>query len=187
MTILDSLRKEYDKLNPFERAVMDAEALERQDGDGIDALLPPTLWDAFHGMGSKLAFALLAFIAVHESQKSETLYWMAMFGFMEHRKTAGKKSAEPGYDEQLDMWLDRAEDGQRRARAWLMALDALDSETGGACMAYVHVFAGEYVKRLMGRAVEEEIEYNAEFEHLRQMWNALATNSPCMPKITGIP
>ena len=188
MTTLDSLRKEYDKLDPFERAVMDAEALERQDGAAIDALLPPTLWDAFHGMGSKLAFALLSFIAVHESQRGENLYWMGMAIslVLRHELEWDQKEADPELDEKIDGWIDGMHDGQRRARAWLMALEAIDKETGGACMSYAHVFAGSYVDCIMSREAKKETDCSAEFEHLRQMWNALATNSPCMPKVQEV-
>lgn len=176
MNSLETLRKQYEHLNPFERAVMQLEAIERKDETAIDALVPPSLWDACNTMGDKFAFGLLAFTAIYGSQRGETLYWMsmAMIGIM-HSDILDAEEIEEhmGADEERDMWIDRAKDGVHRARAWLMALEAFDKETGAACSTYARIFAEGHVIRIMRWKVKEEVDFSAELEHLREMWTAL--------------
>jgi hypothetical protein len=66
------------------------------------------------------------------------------------------------------------EEGERRV-AWLLALQALDVETGCACMAAARVVAGKYIASvLQDRAAWEGVEFAGELACLRQMWNAYA-------------
>lgn len=178
MSNLDTLRKQYELLTPFERAVMASEAVERKDEATVAALVPPTLWDAFHEMGNKLAFTILAFTAVHESQKGETQYWLAMtmVGVIDRQKAS--EGDKQKCDAKRDEWIDRLRDGERRSKAWLLALEALDTETGGACMPFARTFAGWHVECILSREYAEEMDYSAELDYLREMWNASMKGSP---------
>lgn len=174
MSSLETLRRQYEQLTPFERAVMASEALERLDESAIDALEPPTLWDAFHSTGDKFTFALLAFNAVYESMRGEALYWMgmAMLGGIYAKLVKEQVDGGPEYDEQADRWIDRLNEGKRSAAAWLRALAALDNEMGSACMAYARVFSGEHVKIVAAREEYATVGYAHELDVLRSFWNA---------------
>ena len=53
MSDLDVLRKQYEHLTPYERAVMAMDAVSRRDESTIDALDPPSLWDAYHDISKR--------------------------------------------------------------------------------------------------------------------------------------
>ncbi|MCL1916136.1 MAG: hypothetical protein FWG17_05470 [Desulfovibrionaceae bacterium] len=176
MTTLDSLRKEYDKLNTFERAVMVAEAASRADGEAISALEPPSLWDAFHCLNYGRLFMGLAFYAVHLSQLADKFYWMAVaaHGAIDSVERAKRKAKL----EELNTRADKMED---KRLAWLLALQTLDSEIGGGCMACARAIAGSYIDNVLSDEMDPE-EFAYELAHLREAWTAVSEDCPDAPK-----
>jgi hypothetical protein len=66
------------------------------------------------------------------------------------------------------------EEGERRA-AWLLALQALDTETGTACLPTARVVASAYIDSvLQDRAAVEGVEFAGELACLRHAWNSYA-------------
>jgi hypothetical protein len=65
------LRKQYEHLTPFERAVATSVALETQREALVDALASPNPHDAFATVTHMASFATMAFTAVHFSQLAE--------------------------------------------------------------------------------------------------------------------
>ena len=183
MTTLDSLRKEYGKLTPFERAVMRVEAAARQDDAVIGALQAPSLWDAYHTLGYSFNFAIIALLAVYESQRAEIRYWVcrSVIGSMEYQKSEGKEKSGPEYRKEVETWIDRAEEAERHSLAWLRALEALDEETGSACITTARLYAAGHIGAISGR-VDEGVDYSVELDTLREHWNLLVQKHPDAPK-----
>lgn len=182
--MLDTLRKRYDQLKPFERAVMLTEAMERLDHDAMDSLESPALWDSAMSLLYERVFALLAFHVVHQSQKADALYFCSLSSLLlvddMHENAAGDREKEKQLEARLDALLDYMDAGERRRVAWLLALQALDDETGGACMATARMVAGEYINSTLETAKKEgaEVDYSEELEILRRMWGIAIKNNP---------
>ena len=188
MTTLDSLRKEYDKLKPFERAVMTEEATSRFDEGLVDALCPPSLWDAYQTAGHSRIFEAIAFYAIHESQNGEVLYWLSHTGVLTCEcGEAWEGEANSKNDKRIELFLSHIEEGERRRLAWVLALQALDKETGGACMVSARIFAGRYVEATLSKADAATVDYSAELGHLRELWTAAMQNCPDAPKVKESP
>ena len=136
MSTLDTLRKQYEHLNTFERAVMLGEAFVRMDESAVDALEPPSLWDAFHTAGHESLFIAIAFSAVHESQKGESTYRL-VWGLLTSAEWRGIARGElsPAEEEKLIQYEEWMKEAGRKRVAWLLALQALDDEVGSACFA----------------------------------------------------
>ena len=182
MNGLDTLRKQYAHLDSFERAVMNAKAVETQNSDLVTALRPPTVHSAFHSTANELAFVALAFIAVHESQRGETLFWAARSAMQAIEHVKGRKGkGTPENNSKLARWLGIMEEGQRHSVAWLRALEALDAETGAACMSFARVFAGEHCAKVFQSAVKDTVEYTDELNYLRKSWNAIMQHKTNVP------
>lgn len=180
MTGLDALRKQYDRLTSFERAVMTAKAVETKNSALITALCPPTVHSAFHSTANELAFVSLAFIAVYESQRGETAFWKARSAMqaIEHGEDR-KGKANPKNDDKLARWLGIMEEGQRHSIAWILALEELDAEVGGACTSFARSFAGEHCAKVFQSAVK--VEYTDELNALRKMWNTIMQHKSNVP------
>jgi len=182
MTMLDTLRKDYDKLNPFERAVMCIGAMSRKDEAAVDALQPPTLWDAFHDMKTCAAFALLAFMATVESLRADGAAWAGRLGFMiEDRKE------EKADEAKLDEFSNLLQEVERRRFAWMLALEALDNEDGTACIPLVDVFADGYAAKMLEDAKGKDVCFDRELERLRDVWGVIAHSIPGAPKLEEAP
>lgn len=184
MSNLDVLRKQYEHLTPFERAVMVHEAAIRMDESAVDALEPPSLWDAFHMASHGRVFESIAFTAVHESQNADLMYWAAMAVIvMFERDEALFREDSSKNDAKIDECQKRMDAGKRGRLAWLRALQALDDEIGSACLVSARISAGKYVANILDRAEGEEVDHSAELSYLRELWTAGSQNSPDAPKV----
>jgi len=182
MTMLDTLRKGYDKLTPYERAVMCIEAVGRQDEAAVDALQPPTLWDAFHDVKACVAFALLAFMATAESLRADGAAWAGRLALiLEDDKEEKADEAE------LDKLLDLVQEVERKRLAWMLALEALDNETGAACIPLVDVFADGHANKVLKAAKGQDICFTRELEYLRDAWGKMTSSIVGAPKLEEAP
>ncbi|MCL2123879.1 MAG: hypothetical protein FWH34_07275 [Desulfovibrionaceae bacterium] len=186
MTTLESLRKEYDKLNPFERAVMRAEAAARCDEAAIDALQAPSLWDAFHSAMYGGHFMGIAFWAVSRSQALDTVYWasMAILLALESGEKA-KGKADQENDAKLDEHVRLMNEGRRGRVAWLLALQALDDELGVPCMTTARAVAGCHIDAVFSDKEAANVDFSAELERLRQMWTTVSEYCHDAPRAKG--
>ena len=181
--LLDGLRKEYDKLNPFERATMRAEAAMWLDEGLMDALTALTLRDNYHAMFYELVFAVIAFRAVHESQEGNIRFWIGrnlLASIERDEKMDG--APMPENNAKLDKYLAYMKEGERQARAWILALDALDKEIGGACGLLARMVAGRYIQGVLSQNYTDDAEYDEELKGLRMLWNAYTQRTPHAPR-----
>ena len=173
-TTLESLRKDYDKLNTYERAVMASKALADMNGELVDALDPPDVWTAYHTDGNKMAFLMLAAFAVSDSKNGEMVLLAATImasKLADQLVKAGEGAQLEKVERELEEWETRAAKGFRRSAAWLLALEALDRETGGACMCWARFIAKEHVEYVLGRKGLDKVDYSKELNAMRELWN----------------
>lgn len=189
MSTLEILRKQYDNLQAFERAVMFLEAVNRRDESAIDALAAPSLREAYHAHEYERLFTQIAFYAVHQSQTADSLHWLGIAGsFVTQGNEERTGKANPANDERLNRFAQHCEEGTRRRVAWLLALHVLDEETGGACMKAARIVAGAYIDQMLedadGYGMKIDIQdITQELAVLRQMWTAGTQNAPDAPKV----
>ena len=182
MSTIDALRKLYGQLTPFERAVMCIEAVARRDESALDALEPPTLWDAFHGTKAQEALALLAFMATADSLRAESAAWAGrlLLSIEGHK---GKKADEA----KLGKYLEMLQEAERKQFAWMLALETLDNETGAVCIAIVDIFANGHAAKTLEAAKGRDIEFADELEYLRDAWRKIAHSIAGAPKLEDAP
>ena len=178
MSTLDSLRKEYDKLTPFERAVMAIEAVSRHDGAALDALEPPSLWDAYHDAKAQEAFTLLAFMATASSLKAEAAAWAGrlMLWIEDHKE-------ERADEAKLDKYLAMLQEVERKNLAWMLALEALDKETGTACITLADIFASGHASKVLEAAQGKNIDFAEELAYLQDAWQKISRNIAGAPEL----
>jgi len=176
MTMLDTLRKDYDKLTPFERASLIAEAVGRRDENAIDALQAPSLWDAFHCSVAHKDFLMLAAFAVTESLRADGALWAARL-VMELEERKEEKADEA----KLDKFLDLLHEAGRKRLAWVLALEALDDGNGTACLPLADIFAGGHASKMLEDAKGKDVCFEQELGTLKEIWSTMA------PVIAGAP
>ena len=171
MTSLESLRRQYRYLEPFERATMLVEAFGRMDESAVDALQPTSLREALLVAHHEQAFGMLACTAVHESQRAELLVWVAL-NTIKDRYIQNLKEGKgfPSKDDtEVQRNLDLMQEGIRRAGAWIYALAELDKEKGSSCLQYARIFARSHVDVMLESVPDD---YRSEMESLRALWDA---------------
>ena len=172
MNNLETLRKQYDQLKPFERAAMLMEAFSRMDKEAVEALEPKTLWDACHTIGDEMLFGIIAFTAIHESQRGEVLYWAGATELKSNRLRELEEDEDEGGILKSDEAVKWALEGVRRACAWILALEELDRQAGAACMAYAKLIARNHIEHIKKQWCTGKIDYSSEFGQLKDLWNS---------------
>lgn len=178
MSDLDVLRKQYEHLTPYERAVMAMDAVSRRDESTIDALDPPSLWDAYHDIKAQLAFILLAFMATADSLRADGAAWAAR-ALLSLEEAKREKADEA----RLHKGLDALVENDRRRVAWILALEALDRETGAACIAAADIFGNGHAREMLESAKGKNIDFAGELESLRDAWKAISHSIAGAPKL----
>lgn len=164
MTKLQSLRKQYTHLKPFERAVMGSKAIASQDECLIEALKPPTMWDALHTCWYERVFELIAFIAVYESQKADREYLSSALR-MNSKPNNGTRHRQYAQPERINMQITR-----HKSIAWITALEALDKERGTACMAAAYTISRSYIEYILEQNKTVKANCANELSELSEFW-----------------
>lgn len=143
-------------ITPLMRSAMMAEAVSTCGDFGISAVLhvaePPTLQDAVLTELYEKISVVLAFSAIHESQIGDAMYWRGM----------------ATDDAQV------RDEGDRLRLAWLLAMKALEEETGAAFMAHARIITGDYADDILNMEHREPADYTEELEQLRAQWHCMA-------------
>ena len=129
---VETLRKSYKELTPFERAAMlTNEALTQQRKAEIDALQPPSMWDSLWVEHWKSGFFTVASYAMWKALYAEKVALQIMVLYLE-----GKTLEEPAPDL---VW-----EAERVAVGWLKALRRLGDEVGAPFLELTKIFDREY-------------------------------------------
>lgn len=165
------LRKSYDRLDPFERAVAHLDALLAENEEMLIALKPPHMWDALHSERWADSMYITGFLALVYSLLAERVRWACLAGYARH------KDKGPDYAEQADSYLDESIEMRQKAINWLKALQALDEIEGLRCLSAVMPFADNYINQMLGRDEEQgeptEADCSKEYAALREAWGLL--------------
>lgn len=146
---LDSLRKGYAQLTPFERAnMMLQEATTNQREAVAEALVAPTLWDAYREAGLTCALVMLAGYALAQSLKADRARMATLAIAMRHR--ANEQSTVDG--DEFDTRLEKSAVYRELAEAWMTALVKLEEETGGAFLAAAKLLDDTYPGEMLARS-----------------------------------
>lgn len=146
---LDSLRKGYAQLTPFERAnMMLQEATTSQREAVAEALVAPTLWDAYREAGLTCSLVMLAGYALAQSLKADRAR-IAHLGIAMRKRAAGE-SIVPG--NAYDTALENAAQLREIAEGWITALAKLEEETGGAFLAAAKLLDDTYPGEMLDRS-----------------------------------
>lgn len=171
---LDALRKGYAQLTPFERANMILiEATTNQREAVVDALQPPTLWDAYHEASASGALILLAGVALAQSLKAKRASLANMVLAM--RCLAREKISEER-ERYYETRLDNVVQLDGISRAWITALAKMDQETGGAFLAASKLLDSTYADEILaqvGKQKREPADDTHQLEQLRTAWQCV--------------
>ncbi len=171
---LDALRKGYAQLTPFERANMILiEATTNQREAVVDALQPPTLWDAYHEASTSGALILLAGVALAQSLKAKRASLANMVLAMRHLRD--KKFTEASEDSYFSR-LDNVTELHGISQAWITALAKMEQETGGAFLAASKLLDSTYADEILAQVKKlkrEPADDTHQLEQLRTAWQCV--------------
>jgi hypothetical protein len=155
--MIDSLRKDYGNLTTLERTSMILDATVRNAEEAVTALRASTPAGC-DMQGCALNMSLTASWALSHSMRN----WIFALAAM----TSGGWFRTPKFTE-----------AERQRLAWILALDALDKETGAACITMTDMMANGYASDILQEVKEEAItvDFITELETLRKIWNKMET------------
>lgn len=161
---VETLRKSYKELTPFERAAMiTREAVGFKRDSEIEALRTPTLFDALWTTAWNSNFFHIAAFAGFKAVCAEKLSLLHL-AFTEKRPELD----EPAPDEILE--------AQHVAVGWLRALRRLGEETGAPLMDSIKILDPFYAERLLAAFEGEDIDDSQQYAFLLEVWESLTTH-----------
>ncbi len=161
---VEMLRKEYDKLTPFERAAMIMrESVGLKRDSEIEALHTSTLFDALWTTAWNSNFFHVAAFAAFKAVCAEK-FSLLHLAFTEER---------PGFD---DPAPDNMLEAQHVAVGWLRALRRLGEETGAPFMDSIKILDPFYAERLLAAFEDEDIDDSQQYAFLLEVWKAVTTH-----------
>ena len=165
---IEKLRRNYDKLTPFERAGMIVqEAVGRQREAEIDALAPEDIYGALWATVWEKTFFTVAAFAMFKACLCEKLFLQVAY-IAENREAEGREDAQ--YVEEVCKLMEAA-------AGWIVALKQLANETGAPLMEAGKILDKEYAEKMLTYAKKFPPEYSKQLALLRQVWNAAAKYS----------
>ncbi len=162
---VERLRRDYDKLTPFERAGMIVqEAVGRQREAEIDALVPDTLYCTLWTTAWEKAFLAVAAYAMFRACYSEKLFLQVAY-------FADAKGADATMEAPKPEYVCRIMDA---AAGWIAALQCLAKETGAPLLEASKLLDHDYADNLLAYAQKCQIDNTKQLAALRKVWNAAA-------------
>ena len=170
---LDSLRKGYAQLTPFERAnMMLIEATTKQREAVAEALVAPSLWDAYREAAFTCGLVMLAGYALAQSLKMDRAR-IANLGIALRAQAKGEIFAP---NNTFDTALEHAAQFREMAEGWLTALAKLEQETGGAFLAAAKLLDDSYTDEILDRARKRKsgpVDDSEQLAMLRHAWQSM--------------
>ncbi len=170
---IEALRKSYAQLTPFERAnMMLHEATTKQRDAVAEALVAPTLWDAYREAGITCGLVMVAGFALAQSLKAERRRLANLVIAM--KKRADGEKIVPG--DAYDAALETAAQCREMAEGWLTALAMLEKETGGAFLAAATLLDDTYPHEMLAKAQQRKggpADDSEQLAMLRHAWQAM--------------
>lgn len=170
---IEALRKSYAQLTPFERAnMMLIEATTKQREAVAEALVAPTLWDAYREVVFTCGLVMLAGYALAQSLKMDRAR-IANLGIALRAQAKGEIFAP---DNAFDSALENAAQLREMAEGWLTALAKLEQETGGAFLAAAKLLDDSYTDEILDRARKRKsrpVDDSEQLAMLRYAWRAM--------------
>jgi hypothetical protein len=136
------------------------------------------MWDALHSERVENSFLALAFIATANSLRAETAAWagrMLLFG--------GERKGAAADEAKMDNYFELLGNAEAKRFAWMLALEALDRETGAACITVADTFANGHARETLEIAKGRDTGFAEELEFLRDAWGKLTRSISGAPKI----
>lgn len=165
---IEKLRRNYDKLTPFERAGMIIqEAVGRQREAEIDALAPEDIYDCLWTTAWEKAFFTVAAFAMFKACLCEKLF--LQFAYIADAREAEGREDAPEV-EQVCQFMEAG-------AGWIMALKTIADETGAPLMQASRLLDKDYAERMLDYANKFTPDYSKQLALLRQVWNAEAKYS----------
>lgn len=171
---VETLRKSYKELTPFERAAMlTNEALTQQRKAEIDALQPTSMWDSLWVEHWKSVFFTVASYAMWKALYAEKVALQIMVLYLE-----GKTLEEPAPDL---VW-----EAEQVAVSWLSALRRLGEESGAPFFGLTQLFDKEYAFSRLSSLGEEQIDDSQQYSALDELWQVLTKNCNTSDRCRGV-
>lgn len=163
---IETLRREYGKLTPFEReALLVRESVGRQRDTEIDALGARSLFEALWMCAWGHSFFTVAAWGLFRALWAERTAWMCLLHAEEAKGTER--------EEQMYSLADKC---FRASVGWLRALKRLEEECGAPFMDSGKMLDPNYADKLLTQYEEEDIDDSEQYAALREIWDVECSN-----------
>jgi hypothetical protein len=161
-------RTEHKKLSPTKRASLLMDAMLRRDAAKLTALMTAPYAVTYPTVTAQMGMFVIAGAVFSQSKEAEVAYLQDRLALC----TAGVSED----DEKPQEYLKRAAEHARSRIAWILALEALDKETGAAYCKAMDIIASGYASWILERAEGQQVDYAPELRgvrELRKTWELL--------------
>ena len=163
---VETLRREYEKLTPFEReALLVRESVGRCRDVEVDALGARDLFEALWMCAWGGSFFTVAAWGLYRALWAERTAYLCLL------HAEGTKRPETG-----ERGHSLADKCFRVSVGWIRALKRLEEESGAPFMDSAKMLDSEYADKLLARYEGEDIDDSTQYAALREIWDVECSN-----------